>query len=383
MVNLDGHQAQSGGEMSLLEYLGGAYDLVREGCPVDDEEKHLIDLLSRELTKKQRTGERASHDEGEEKLMFEGVIGNNEAKKALFENVVVPIRLKDKLKEGKLLVGVRKVGKNSILLHGPPGNGKSSLVQAAANEAKATLISVRPSDILSKFHGESENILKNIFDSAEKSQFGTHKPAIIFFDEFDSLASTRGTFDDAAASSRRLVSELLLALNTSKCTVVAATNRIEDIDEAAVRRFALKVHVNVPETRRTRMRLIIHFLTTSHIPHKLSPADVEEIAEWTTGWSGSDIEDICREAAMGIIRRISGVHEQCCETSAASEDLEPYDYEMALAALEKSLTHQSDNHQEPKDFVTLSDFQRAYASVSIGFEVEEEEAKDAEEVTKV
>ena len=122
--------------------------------------------------------------------MFEGVIGNNEAKKAQFENVVVPIRLKDKLKEGKLLVGVRKVGKNSILLHGPPGNGKSSLVQAAANEAKATLISVRPSDILSKFHGESENILKNIFDSAEKSQFGTHKPAIIFFDEFDSLAST-------------------------------------------------------------------------------------------------------------------------------------------------------------------------------------------------
>jgi SpoVK/Ycf46/Vps4 family AAA+-type ATPase len=281
--------------------------------------------------------------------------------------------LKDKVKGGQHLVGVRKVGKNSVLLHGPPGNGKSSLVQAAANEAKATLLLIRPSDVLSKYHGESESILKNLFESAENS----NKPTIIFFDEFDSLASTRGpAFDDAAASSRRsLVSELLLALNNSKCTVVAATNRIEDIDEAAIRRFALKVHVGVPESRSTRIKLVNHFLSVSEVPHKLTEAEVGVVAGWTAGWSGSDIEDICREAAMGIIRRISCIS----SASSSSEDLEPYDYEMALAALEESLANQSDV-REPEGFVILEDFERAYSSFSVGFEAEAEETKEDQQV---
>lgn len=132
-----------------------------------------------------------------QKILFENIVGNQDAKQALYENVVLPLTFSPELKK-VVFAGIRK-GAGNVLLHGPPGTGKTMLAQAAACEADAVLYSVRPSDILSKYQGESERFLQNLFEEARKQP-----RAIIFFDEFDSLAVSRGGADEGAQARRLL-----------------------------------------------------------------------------------------------------------------------------------------------------------------------------------
>jgi SpoVK/Ycf46/Vps4 family AAA+-type ATPase len=192
---------------------------------------------------------------------------------------------------------------------------------------------VNPSDIFSKFQGESERYVKQLFQYAHRLP-----RAVIFFDEFDSIALTRCSGD--SSQSRKLLSELLLQLTLSnkrhhlgsqdykscetrpdagrergigleqeqvqeqghgrgQVVVIAATNRIEDLDEAVVRRFECKVYVGLPSNQE-RCLLVSSFL--KGVSSQLSKKDLIEIAIMTNGWSGSDIESLCREAAMGPLR---------------------------------------------------------------------------------
>eukprot|EP01035_Chromulina_nebulosa_P021461 gene21461-27799_t len=209
-----------------------------------------------------------------------------------------------------IYTGVRRIN-GSVLLYGPPGCGKTILVQAAANEANGTLYSVRPSDILSKYQGESERYIRYLFEQALKQP-----KSIIFFDEFDSIAVARGAADDSIQS-RRLLSEILLFLsklkslqngnksikNTlyPKLSIIAATNRLEDLDEAIVRRFDTKIYVG-PMNKCDRQLFIYKSLTD--ITNNLSVTQIEELSEKTNGWSGSDIEMLCREAAIIPLRKL-------------------------------------------------------------------------------
>lgn len=209
-------------------------------------------------------------EENRMKVYFKDIIGNAHAKQALFEHCVLP------MKHGSLhhlLQGIRhSIG--NILLHGPPGTGKTLLAQAVANECQADLFVMNPSDILSKYQGESERYLRDTFQRARD-----RPKAIIFFDEFDAIAMTRNRSNIDEGNSRRLLSELLIQLTLNRqmqshpssdetkdefpelnrVCVIAATNRIIDLDDAILRRFECKLCVDPPNLEE-RVLLIRKFL---------------------------------------------------------------------------------------------------------------------------
>lgn len=234
---------------------------------------------------------------------FVEVIGLEKAKMQLYENVVLPLRLSAKAR-GKIFSGIRGMASN-VLLHGPPGTGKTSLVRAATREAGATLIYVKPSMVLSKYHGESEGLLSALFKTASKSK------SIIFFDEFDCIASSRSrsSGEEGTTASRRLLSELLLQLNQqvvvgagAGAMVIAATNTVMDLDEAIIRRFAVRIYVGELQDVKTRVALIKHFLRG--VSCSASDGHLEALAARMHNWSGSDVEQLVKEASLYPLRRI-------------------------------------------------------------------------------
>jgi len=141
--------------------------------------------------------------------------------------------------------GVRQPWKG-ILLYGPPGTGKTELAKGIAGESGAAFLLLTPSTLLSKFMGESEKMMSRIFAYA-KHLAEEHQAAIIFLDEVDSLTTSRGSDGDSQPGMRRLLAELLLQFNglnsRHRVVVIAATNRIEDLDPALLRRFERRIEV--------------------------------------------------------------------------------------------------------------------------------------------
>ena len=235
---------------------------------------------------------------------FSSIIGYHDVKEKLFENIILPLTMKQDLRQ-RIYVGVR-ANCGNMLLYGPPGTGKTLLAKAVANECDAALFSIRPSEMLSKYQGESEKYLKYLFEVTRK-----HEKAIIFFDEFDSIAMSRGSTDEGGGvQARRLISELLLQLNHHKelqstssmnIAIIASTNRLDDLDEAIVRRFSLKLYVGLPDEV-TRVSLIQHFLID--IEHTLTASDLVRVASISYGFSGSDIESLTRDACMAPLTDI-------------------------------------------------------------------------------
>jgi transitional endoplasmic reticulum ATPase len=186
-----------------------------------------------------------------------------------------------------------------ILLHGPPGTGKTLLAKAVANETNAHFISISGPEIMSKFYGESEGRLREIFkESREKA------PSIIFIDEIDSIAPKRE--EVTGEVERRVVSQLLSLMDglesRGKVIVIAATNRPNAIDPALRRpgRFDREIEIKVPDKRGRLEILQIH----SHNMPLESDVNQEKIAAVTHGFVGADMEYLCKEAAMRCLRRL-------------------------------------------------------------------------------
>ncbi|CAM9726730.1 unnamed protein product [Chrysoparadoxa australica] len=228
---------------------------------------------------------------------FSSIIGCDKAKRALMEHVVLPLKLPTAVRE-VIFIGARAAG-NHILMYGAPGTGKTSLANAAASEADATFFQVLPSSVLSKYQGESERALERVFMEAKAAA-----PSVIFLDEVDALASSRDTSDDLQG--RRLLAELLLQMTAlqprDRVTVLGATNRADFVDEALLRRFHSKILVEEP-TKAERVQLLGHFLMG--VKHSLEQRALEELAGQMAGWTGSDIQSLCKEAAMAPIRELS------------------------------------------------------------------------------
>jgi transitional endoplasmic reticulum ATPase len=186
-----------------------------------------------------------------------------------------------------------------VLLYGPPGTGKTLLAKAVANESNAHFISISGPEIMSKFYGESEARLREIFKEAKEKA-----PSIIFIDEIDSIAPKRE--EVTGEVERRVVSQLLSVMDgleaRGKVIVIAATNRPNAIDPALRRpgRFDREIEIKVPDKRGRLEILQIH---TRNMPLD-TEVDQDRVAAVTHGFVGADLEYLCKEAAMKCLRRL-------------------------------------------------------------------------------
>lgn len=232
-----------------------------------------------------------------EKLTWDDLAGLNNAKKSLKETVVYPFLRPD------LFKGLREPI-SGMLLFGPPGTGKTMIAKTVANESNSTFFSVSASSLLSKYLGESEKLIRALFYLAKKLS-----PSIIFFDEIDSLLSSRN--DNENESSRRVKTEFLIQWSNlssatskdsndlSRVLVLAATNLPWAIDDAARRRFTRRLYIPLPEFE-TRLIQLKNLLLNSN--NQLTETDFVIIANLTEGYSNSDITSLAKEAAMEPIR---------------------------------------------------------------------------------
>lgn len=226
---------------------------------------------------------------------WEDIGGLEEAKQALREAAVWPLAHADLFRQ----VGVRPP--RGILLHGPPGTGKTLLAKAVAHESGVNFIAVNGPSLLSKYVGESERAVRDVFRKARQAS-----PCIVFFDELDSLAPPRGSHGGEGGVSERVMGQILTEIDGVQelegVLVLGATNRPDLIDPALLRsgRFDLKIEIPPPDRDGRIGILRIH---TRRMP---LGADVshERLAEVTAGCSGADLRTFCQQAAMGAIREV-------------------------------------------------------------------------------
>jgi len=218
--------------------------------------------------------------------------GLDEAKRELIESVEWPIKERENLKR----LGI--IPPRGILLFGPPGTGKTLLAKAVANKCEANFISVKGPELVSKWVGESEKAIRETFKKARMAS-----PAIIFFDEIESIASNRSS-TDTTMSNQRIISQLLTELDgmepLQNIVIVAATNRPDLIDRALLRpgRFDRIVFIKAPDEK---SRLKIFRIHSKEMP-LADDVDFERLAKITENYVGSDIALICREAGMLALR---------------------------------------------------------------------------------
>jgi len=225
---------------------------------------------------------------------WEDVGGLEDVKQNLREAVEWPLKKPEMFKR----LGITPP--KGILLHGPPGCGKTLLARAVASESEANFISIRGPEIFSKWVGESEKAIREIFRKARMAA-----PSIIFFDEFDSLVPRRGTGISDSRVTERVISQLLTEidglLTLQNVVVLAASNRPDIIDPAVLRpgRFDRRVYVPPPDEG---ARLKIIQIKTKDMPLD-SSVELKVLARRMAGYSGADIDSVCREAALNALRR--------------------------------------------------------------------------------
>lgn len=185
-----------------------------------------------------------------------------------------------------------------LLLFGPAGNGKTLLARAIATECSATFFNISAASLTSKYVGDGEKLVRALFSVARKMQ-----PSIIFMDEIDSLLSERNSSEHEA--SRRLKTEFLVEFDglgsqdNDRIVVLGATNRPQELDEAALRRFTKRVYVTLPD-QSTREHLLRSLLTKQGC--HLSSDVIRSLAAYTDGYSGSDLTALAKDAALEPIR---------------------------------------------------------------------------------
>ena len=293
-----------------------------------------------------------------DEVHWDDVAGLDVAKKALKEAVVYPFLRPD------LFMGLREPARG-MLLFGPPGTGKTMLARAVATESRSTFFAISASSLTSKWLGESEKLVRALFSLAKALA-----PSIIFVDEIDSLLSSRGGSSEHE-STRRIKTEFLIQWSdlqraaagkaqtdkdkqegdASRVLVLAATNMPWAIDEAARRRFVRRQYIPLPEdhVREAQLRTLL-----GHQKHNLSKQDIEVLVHLTdgttssaastrdadqhTGFSGSDITALAKDAAMGPLRSLGEAL-----LFMSTEEIRPIqfqDFEASLVNIRPSVSKQ-------------------------------------------
>ncbi|KAJ6477295.1 AAA-domain-containing protein [Mycena vulgaris] len=280
-------------------------------------------------------------------VKWDDVAGLEGAKASLKEAVILPIKFPH------LFTGKRTPWKG-ILLYGPPGTGKSYLAKAVATEAKSTFFSVSSSDLVSKWQGDSERLVKQLFELAREA-----KPSIIFIDEIDSLAGSRSEAE--SEGSRRIKTEFLVQMNgvghdDTGVLVLGATNIPWQLDNAIKRRFEKRIYIPLPGPEARRHMFELHVGET---PCEMASKDYRTLADQTEGYSGSDISVVVRDALMQPVRKVlSATHFKRVEEDTKWTPCSPGDPE----AVEKSWTDvDSDELLEPP--LKIADFLKSLSTV--------------------
>jgi len=224
-------------------------------------------------------------------VTYEDIGGLTDEVKKIREMVEIP------LKHPEIFERLGIEAPKGVLLHGPPGTGKTLLAKAVANESEANFILLNGPEIMSKFYGESEKKLRDLFEEAEKNA-----PSIIFIDELDAIAPKRE--DSGGEVERRVVSQLLTMMdglqNRGKIIVIGATNRVNSIDPALRRpgRFDRELEIRAPDKKGRLQILKIH---TRGMP-LTKDVNIDKLASITHGFVGADISALAKEAAMVVLR---------------------------------------------------------------------------------
>ena len=226
-------------------------------------------------------------------VSYEDVGGLKDEVKKVREMIEIP------LKRPELFDKLGIAPPKGVLMHGPPGTGKTLLAKAVASESDAHFIAINGPEIMSKYVGGSEENLREYFEEAEENA-----PSIIFIDELDAIAPKRE--DTQGETERRTVAQLLTLMDGLKSrgqvVVIGATNRPDSLDQALRRpgRFDREIEIGVPDGEEREEILEIH---TRNMP-LAEDVDLHKIASTTHGFVGADLESLCKEAAMRVVRRV-------------------------------------------------------------------------------
>ena len=236
---------------------------------------------------------RGSSSDGLGRVSYEDIGGIGSAIQRVREMIELPLRYPEIF--GRLGIDPPK----GVLLHGPPGCGKTLLARAVANETNASFFAISGPEIVSKYYGESEAKLRQLFEQAKKEA-----PSIIFLDEIDSIAPKRE--NTTGEVEKRIVAQLLAIMDgleaRGQITVIAATNLPNVLDPALRRpgRFDREIVIGIPDVHGRREMLEIH---TRGMPLS-GDINLQVLAEITHGFTGADVAALCREAAMAALRRV-------------------------------------------------------------------------------
>ena len=234
--------------------------------------------------------------------LWSDIAGLGYIKKVINETIIYPMQRPD------IFRGLRSPSKG-ILLFGPPGTGKTMIGKAIAGQLKSTFFSISASSLVSKWIGESEKLIKTLFKLALFMQ-----PSIIFIDEIDSLLSSRT--DGEMDCVRRIKTEFFVQLDgtrsneTDQLLVIGTTNRPDNLDEAARRRFVKRLYVPLPgaEARRELISSLIEKERALNIKYDIEAEHIEEVSRLTKGYSCADITNLLKEAAMFPVRDLAMIH---------------------------------------------------------------------------
>lgn len=270
------------------------------------------------------------------------IAGLEYAKSTIKEAVVWPLLRPD------IFTGIRRPPRG-ILLFGPPGTGKTLIGKCIASQSRSTFFSISASSLTSKWVGDGEKMVRALFAVAVVNQ-----PSVVFIDEIDSLLSQRS--ENEHESTRRIKTEFLVQLDGAgtsddeRILIVGATNRPQELDEAARRRLVRRLYIPLPEMD-ARVQILNNLLKT--VRNVITSDEILEIGNLTNGYSGADMETLCREASMEPIRSIPPD-----EIPFFSEDnirpVQLNDFRLALNRVRASVSE--------KDLQTYADWNRIYGA---------------------
>jgi len=263
---------------------------------------------------------------------WDDIAGLEFAKKTIKEIIIWPMLRPD------LFNGIRRPPKG-LLLFGPPGTGKTMIAKAIASQSKSMFFNISASSLMSKWIGESEKLVRTLFALAS-----FYQPSVVFIDEIDSLLTSRSENENEA--SRRIKTEFLVQLDGAgtnaedRILIIGATNRPQEIDDAFVRRLSKRLYIPLPN-KVSRKQLIMRVLEKerkNNNKYDINDNDIDDIINKTKGYSGSDLINVCKEAAMMPIRSIEDI------TNCQVENLRGVnknDFDEALANVKPSINEKS------------------------------------------